>query len=197
MQNLKMESDERLIQLYEDGNDSAFDVLLDRHQQSLFAYILAIVHDEDQANDFFQETFFKAISYIRSHRYTDTGKFLPWLLRIARNLIIDSVRHSRPIVDVVSEDDSKGLQNMLSLSVGSVEANFHNEQTISDLAEMISRLPQNQQDVIRMRLYEDRPFKEIAEITNCSINTALGRMRYAILNLRKMAAKRDLTLIDN
>lgn len=192
-----MESDERLIQLYEDGNDSAFDVLLDRHQQSLFAYILAIVHDEDQANDFFQETFFKAISYIRSHRYTDTGKFLPWLLRIARNLIIDSVRHSRPIVDVVSEDDSKGLQNMLSLSVGSVEANFHNEQTISDLAEMISRLPQNQQDVIRMRLYEDRPFKEIAEITNCSINTALGRMRYAILNLRKMAAKRDLTLIDN
>lgn len=196
MQNLKMESDERLIQLYEDGNDSAFDVLLDRHQQSLFAYILAIVHDEDQANDFFQETFFKAISYIRSHRYTDTGKFLPWLLRIARNLIIDSVRHSRPIVDVVSEDDSKGLQNMLSLSVGSVEANFHNEQTISDLAEMISRLPQNQQDVIRMRLYEDRPFKEIAEITNCSINTALGRMRYAILNLRKMAAKRDLTLID-
>lgn len=197
MQNLKMESDERLIQLYEDGNDSAFDVLLDRHQQSLFAYILAIVHDEDQANDFFQETFFKAISYIRSHRYTDTGKFLPWLLRIARNLIIDSIRHSRPIVDVVSEDDSKGLQNMLSLSVGSVEANFHNEQTISDLAEMISRLPQNQQDVIRMRLYEDRPFKEIAEITNCSINTALGRMRYAILNLRKMAAKRDLTLIDN
>ncbi|MBQ6434222.1 MAG: sigma-70 family RNA polymerase sigma factor [Bacteroidaceae bacterium] len=197
MQNLKMESDERLIQLYEDGNDSAFDVLLDRHQQSLFAYILAIVHDEDQANDFFQETFFKAISYIRSHRYTDSGKFLPWLLRIARNLIIDSVRHSRPIVDVVSEDDSKGLQNMLSLSVGSVEANFHNEQTISDLAEMISRLPQNQQDVIRMRLYEDRPFKEIAEITNCSINTALGRMRYAILNLRKMAAKRDLTLIDN
>lgn len=192
-----MESDERLIQLYEDGNDSAFDVLLDRHQQSLFAYILAIVHDEDQANDFFQETFFKAISYIRSHRYTDSGKFLPWLLRIARNLIIDSVRHSRPIVDVVSEDDSKGLQNMLSLSVGSVEANFHNEQTISDLAEMISRLPQNQQDVIRMRLYEDRPFKEIAEITNCSINTALGRMRYAILNLRKMAAKRDLTLIDN
>ena len=197
MQNLKMESDERLIQLYEDGNDSAFDVLLDRHQQSLFAYILAIVHDEDQANDFFQETFFKAISYIRSHRYTASGKFLPWLLRIARNLIIDSVRHSRPIVDVVSEDDSKGLQNMLSLSVGSVEANFHNEQTISDLAEMISRLPQNQQDVIRMRLYEDRPFKEIAEITNCSINTALGRMRYAILNLRKMAAKRDLTLIDN
>jgi RNA polymerase sigma-70 factor (ECF subfamily) len=197
MQNLKMESDERLIQLYEDGNDSAFDVLLDRHQQSLFAYILAIVHDEDQANDFFQETFFKAISYIRSHRYTDSGKFLPWLLRIARNLIIDSVRHSRPIVDVVSEDDSKGLQNMLSLSVGSVEANFHNEQTISDLAEMISRLPQNQQDVIRMRLYEDRPFKEIAEITNYSINTALGRMRYAILNLRKMAAKRDLTMIDN
>ena len=196
MQNLSKETDERLIQLYEYGNDSAFDVLLDRHQQSLFAYILAIVHDEDQANDFFQETFFKAISYIRSHRYTDNGKFLAWLLRIARNLIIDSVRHSRPIVDVVSEDDSKGLQNMLSLSVGSVEANFHNEQTISDLAEMISRLPQNQQEVIRMRLYEELSFKEIAALTNCSINTALGRMRYAILNLRKMAAGRDLTLIE-
>ncbi len=196
MQNLIKETDERLIHLYENGNDEAFDVLLGRHQQNLFAYILAIVHDEDQANDFFQETFYKAISYIRAHRYTDSGKFLAWLLRIARNLIIDSVRHNRPMVDVITDDDEEGLQNMLSLSVGTVETDFHNEQTISDLAEMISRLPQNQQEIIRMRLYENRSFKEIAALTNCSINTALGRMRYAILNLRKMAAGRDLTLLE-
>ena len=196
MQNLIKETDEQLIQLYENGNDAAFDVLLERYQQSLYAYILAIVHDEDRANDFFQETFFKAIAYIRSHRYTDNGKFFAWLMRIARNLIIDSVRHNKPMVDVVTDDDNDVLQNMMSLSVGTVETDFHNEQTISDLAEMISRLPQNQQDIIRMRIYEDLSFKEIAALTNCSINTALGRMRYAILNLRKMAVGRDLTLID-
>ncbi|MBQ9285303.1 MAG: sigma-70 family RNA polymerase sigma factor [Bacteroidaceae bacterium] len=196
MQNLMKETDERLIRLYENGNDAAFDALLERYQQSLYAYILAIVHDEDRANDFFQETFYKAITYIRSHRYTDNGKFFAWLMRIARNLIIDSVRHNKPMVDVVTDDGSAALQNTVSLSVGTVETDFHNEQTISDLTEMIARLPQNQQEIIRMRIYEDLSFKEIAALTNCSINTALGRMRYAIINLRKMAVGKDLTLLD-
>lgn len=190
------ETDEQLIQLYENGNDAAFDVLLERYQQVLFAYILAIVHDEDQANDFFQETFFKAITYIRSHRYTESGKFQAWLMRIARNLIIDSVRHNRPLVDIVSDKEQDALQNMVSLSVGTVETDFHNAQTIADLSEMIARLPENQQEIVRMRIYEDKSFKEIAALTNCSINTALGRMRYAVINLRKMAAGRDLTLIE-
>lgn len=196
MQNLMKETDDRLIRLYENGNDAAFDALLERYQQSLYAYILAIVHDEDRANDFFQETFYKAITYIRSHRYTDNGKFFAWLMRIARNLIIDSVRHNKPMVDVVTDDDSDALQNTINLSVGTVETDIHNEQTISDLTEMIARLPQNQQEIIRMRIYEDLSFKEIAALTNCSINTALGRMRYAIINLRKMAVGKDLTLLD-
>ena len=196
MQTLMKETDEQLIQLYENGNDAAFDVLLERYQQVLFAYILAIVHDEDQANDFFQETFFKAITYIRSHRYTESGKFQAWLMRIARNLIIDSVRHNRPLVDIVSDKEQDALQNMVSLSVGTVETDFHNAQTIADLSEMIARLPENQQEIVRMRIYEDKSFKEIAALTNCSINTALGRMRYAVINLRKMAAGRDLTLIE-
>ncbi len=195
MQTLLKETDEQLIHLYENGNDAAFDVLLERYQQVLFAYILAIVHDEDQANDYFQETFFKAITYIRSHRYSETGKFQAWLMRIARNLIIDSVRHNRPIVDIVSDKEKDALQNTVNLSVGTVEIDFHNEQTVAELADMISRLPENQQEIIRMRIYEDRSFKEIAALTNCSINTALGRMRYAVLNLRKLAVGRELTLL--
>ncbi len=196
MQNLIKETDERLIRLYENGNDAAFDILLERHQHALFSYILAIVHDEEQANDVFQETFFKAITYIRSHRYTDNGKFQGWLMRIARNLIIDNARHQRPQVDVSADKDYDALQNMVSLSVASIESDIHNEQTVSDLADMIARLPMSQREVVKMRIYEDLSFKEIATLTNCSINTALGRMRYAIINLRKMAVGKDLTFIE-
>ena len=196
MHNLKMETDEQLIRLYENGNDAAFDVLLERHQNTLFAYILALVRDEDLADDIFQETFFKAITYIRTHRYTESGKFQAWIMRIARNQIIDTVRHNRPYVDVADETERNRLMNSISLSVDSVEHELHNAQTVSDLERMITNLPEPQQEVVRMRIYEDRSFKEIAELTNCSINTALGRMRYAVINLRKMAAGKDLTLIE-
>ena len=196
MQDLRKESDEVLVNLYENGNDNAFDVLLERHQQVLFSYILAIIRDEDVANDIFQETFYKAISQIRSHRYTESGKFQAWVMRIARNLVIDHVRHHRPIVEIPDDSERDRLLNNPSLSVGNVEASYHNEQTYADLEMMINLLPEPQQEVVRMRIYENRPFKEIAELTNCSINTALGRMRYAVINLRKMAARRDLTLME-
>lgn len=196
MQDLRKESDEVLVNLYENGNDNAFDVLLERHQQVLFSYILAIIRDEDVANDIFQETFYKAISQIRSHRYTESGKFQAWVMRIARNLVIDYVRHHRPIVEIPDDSERDRLLNNPDLSVGNVEASYHNEQTYADLEMMINLLPEPQQEVVRMRIYENRPFKEIAELTNCSINTALGRMRYAVINLRKMAARRDLTLME-
>ena len=115
-----METDEQLIRLYENGNDAAFDVLLERHQNTLFAYILALVRDEDLADDIFQETFFKAITYIRTHRYTESGKFQAWIMRIARNLIIDTVRHNRPYIDVADETERNRLMNSISLSVDSV-----------------------------------------------------------------------------
>lgn len=196
MQDLRKESDEVLVKLYENGNDNAFDILLERHQQVLFSYILAIIHDEDIANDIFQETFYKAISQIRTHRYTESGKFQAWVMRIARNLVIDHVRHHRPIVEIPDDSERDRLLNDPNLSVGNVEASYHNEQTYSDLEMMISLLPEPQQEVVKMRIYDNRPFKEIAELTNCSINTALGRMRYAVINLRKMAARRDLTLLE-
>jgi len=197
MHDLKTKSDDSLVRLYENGNDDAFDVLLERHQNTLFSYILALVRDEDLANDIFQETFFKAINYIRSHRYTDNGKFQAWIMRIARNLVIDTVRHNRPYVDVSDEKERSRLMNSVTLTVDSIEHDIHNRQTVADIETMINLLPENQQEVVRMRIYEDRPFKEIAELTNCSINTALGRMRYAVQNLRKMTAGHDLTFMED
>lgn len=197
MQDLRKETDEVLVKLYENGNDNAFDVLLERHQQVLFGYILAIVRDEDLANDIFQDTFYKAITQIRSHRYTESGRFQAWVMRIARNLVIDSMRHHRPIVDIPDNVERDRLLNDPNLIVGNVETAYHNEQTFTDVENMISLLPEPQQEVVKMRIYQNLPFKEIAEITNCSINTALGRMRYAVINLRKMAARRDLTLLED
>lgn len=185
-----------LVQLYEDGNDSAFDVLLERYQGNIYGYILALVRDEDRSNDIFQETFFKAIQYIRSHRYTPDGKFLRWILRIARNLVADSYRHGGMcVVDVRDEKMRNRLKADTRYADSCIEDSLHNEQTYSELETMIDQLPEPQREVVQMRIYENRPFKEIAVLTNCSINTALGRMRYATINLRKMAAKRDLTLV--
>ncbi len=196
MQELRKETDEQLVKLYEDGNDNAFDILLERHQQVIYNHIFAIIHDEDMANDIFQDTFYKAIICIRSHRYTESGKFQAWLIRIARNLVIDHVRHSRPVVEIVDKKERERLLNNPKCVVGNAEMDFHNEQTMRELEQMISLLPEPQQEVVRMRIYDDLPFKEIAVLTHCSINTALGRMRYAVINLRKMAAKRDLTFIE-
>jgi RNA polymerase sigma-70 factor (ECF subfamily) len=196
MQELRKETDEQLVKLYEDGNDNAFDILLERHQQVIYNHIFAIIHDEDMANDIFQDTFYKAIICIRSHRYTESGKFQAWLIRIARNLVIDHVRHSRPVVEIVDKKERERLLNNPKCIVGNAEMDFHNEQTMRELEQMISLLPEPQQEVVRMRIYDDLPFKEIAVLTHCSINTALGRMRYAVINLRKMAAKRDLTFIE-
>ena len=196
MQDFRQETDEQLVQLYEDGNDAAFDVLLERYQNPLFGYILAIVCDVDKANDVFQETFFKAITYIRSHRYVDNGKFQAWLMRSARNLIADTYRHKSPIVEISDDQERRRVLDGPRLATASIEDFYHNEQTVADLQTMITRLPEPQQEVIRMRIYENKSFKEIATQTNCSINTALGRMRYAVINLRRMAVRKDLTFTN-
>ncbi len=196
MQNLRNETDDMLVQLYEEGNDSAFDILLERYQKNVYGYILALVCDEDRSNDIFQETFFKAIKYIRSHRYTADDKFLRWILRIARNLVVDSYRHGGLcVVDVKDEKARNRLMSDKRYADMSVEDNLHNEQTYAELEAMIEQLPEPQREVVKMRIYQNIPFKEIAVLTNTSINTALGRMRYATINLRKMAAKRDLTIV--
>lgn len=197
MQTLIQETDEVLVRLYEEGNDAAFDILLDRYQKPLYGYILTLVCDTDKANDIFQDTFFKAIHYIRSHRYVDNGKFQAWLMRIAHNLIADNHRRQTPIVEVKDDKERhRILEGNATMAVGSAEDELHNAQTFSDLTQMITCLPEPQQVVVRLRIFENRSFKEIAELTQCSINTALGRMRYAVLNLRRMAAQKDLTVVE-
>lgn len=187
-------ADEQLVRLYAGGNDTAFDVLLARHQGKLFSYICFIVHNRDVAEDIFQETFVKAIITIRQGRYVETGKFLAWLTRIAHNLIIDFFRQERNENLISNDETDADLFNNVRLAETNIEMQMVTEQTLDDVRMLMERLPANQREVVYMRYYQELSFKEIAEITGVSINTALGRMRYALLNLRRMAEKRDLYL---
>ncbi|MBR0201926.1 MAG: sigma-70 family RNA polymerase sigma factor [Bacteroidaceae bacterium] len=193
MRTYQQETDDTLVRLYENGNDEAFDELLSRYQLKIFNYLLYLVHDEEIANDLFQETFTKAIMRIRTHRYTESGKFGQWLICIAHNLFIDLYRKGSHGFTVGGDEAAK-IWTTLDLRDTNIEDELHNEQTYTDLLAMIKSLPEPQQEIIRLRFYENKSFREIAELTHCSINTALGRARYAVLNLRKMAAHCDLTL---
>lgn len=187
-------SDHQLVELYEQGIDEVFDVLLYRNQEHLFAYIMRLTQDVDRANDVFQETFMKAIVCIRSHQYRTTGKFSAWLMRIAHNLVIDTVRTNRNISQLDEEVQNDAIYNNMNLSEECHEAEMLRMADAQTLTKMIERLPLVQQEIVHLRFYEDLSFKEIAQVTNVSINTALGRMRYATLNLRKMIEDYSLDL---
>jgi len=194
MENLKKHTDEELVALYVSGINEAFDILLERYKERLYSYIYYIVHNADVADDLFQETFVKAIVTIRNGRYTESGKFSAWLTRIAHNLIIDQFRTERN-ENTVSDEESKGnLLNNAALIENCTEMQMVNEQTLMDVRRLMDKLPENQREVVFMRFYQDLSFKEISEITGVSINTALGRMRYAILNMRKMATENHISL---
>jgi RNA polymerase sigma-70 factor (ECF subfamily) len=188
-------TDEELALLYAAGDNKAFDELLARNQQKVFDYIQFVVHDYDLSNDIFQDTFIKAIIYLQDGKYTDTGKFYFWLTRIAHNAIIDKFRRIKS-AHIVEPNDDNDLSNLTSddLKEGNREMEFVNNQIRADIRHMISMLPANQREVVYMRYYLDLSFKEIAEITGVSINTSLGRMRYAILNMRRMAKKNHMQL---
>lgn len=194
MGNLMTRTDEQLVALYTAGTNEAFDILLERHKDRLYSYIYYIVRNADMADDLFQETFVKAIVTIRNGRYTETGKFSAWLTRIAHNLIIDQFRTERNENTVSEEETDSSLFDSATLADNCLETQMVNEQTLEDVRHLMDRLPENQREVVFMRFYQDLSFKEISEITGVSINTALGRMRYAILNMRKMAADSHLTL---
>jgi RNA polymerase sigma factor (sigma-70 family) len=194
MDDLKKLSDEQLVARYGAGENEAFDVLLARYQAKLYTYIHFTVRNEDAANDLFQETFVKAIVTIQQGRYVDSGKFSAWITRIAHNLLIDRYRLEKN-ENWVSNDDVEGdLFNDASLSDANVEMRMVAEQSLNDVSRLVSELPANQREVIYMRFYQDLSFKEIAEITGVSINTALGRVRYALLNLRRMIEERKMVL---
>ena len=187
-------SDHQLVELYEQGVDEVFDVLLNRNQEHLFAYIMRLTQDVDRANDVFQETFMKAIVCIRGRQYRTIGKFSAWLMRIAHNLVIDSMRGGRNMSRLDDEVQNEVLYNNLNLSEECHEAEMLRMADVQTLSTMIARLPLVQQEIVHLRFYEDLSFKEIAQVTNVSINTALGRMRYATINLRKMIMENALDL---
>ena len=195
MNNLNTMTDHELVVLYEQGKDQAFDVLLSRYKDYIYSYILFLVRNQDYADDIFQETFTRAIVAIRSHRYQTTGKFNAWLIRIAHNLVIDMARNGDSNNVVSSDDFSKDILNNINLSEGTLESQLIKEQNIKTLNQLLEYLPEPQREVIIMHFYEDLPFREIAEKTGVSINTALGRMRYDIINLRKMIQKHQLSLV--
>lgn len=188
-------TNEALALLYVGGNNKAFDELLNRTQSNLFAYIMFVVRNEDVANDIFQETFVKVITRLQEGRYTDSGKFSFWLTRIAHNAIMDWYRAQRSehIVDLADDNDLsklKGEQVMDNFR----ESELVNEQVMDDVRRMMEALPAAQREVVYMRFYQQLSFKEIAELTGVSINTSLGRMRYALMNLRKMAKEHRIEL---
>lgn len=194
MENLNLMTDEELAIMYVDGDNKAFDLLLSRNQEKLFTYILFVVRDREMANDMFQETFFKVVSRLQQGKYIANGKFSAWLMRIAHNVIMDWYRQQRAqnIVDAPKENDLSNVGSTLLES--SREGELVNNQVMEDVRRMMSHLPASQREVVFMRFYQQMSFKEIAEATGVSINTALGRMRYAILNLRRMTREHQLTL---
>lgn len=188
-------TDDMLVTLYLGGNNSAFDTLLSRHQDRLFNYIYFIVRSKEVAEDIFQETFVKAIVTLQQGRYTNDGKFAAWITRIAHNLVIDQFRIERNENTVSNDETGIDLLNNAKLSEGNIENQMVNEQVLKDVRMLIDELPDCQREVVFMRYYQDMSFKEIADITGVSINTALGRMRYAVLNMRRIAAEKNVSLV--
>ncbi len=189
MENLNSMTDDMLVSLYSNGNVKAFDVLLSRYRDKLYSYISFIVRNREQTDDIFQETFVKAIVTLQRGAYTSNGKFGAWLTRIAHNLIIDSFRQEKNDNTVSCDSAPFDMLNDASLSDSNIEDDMVNGQTLDDVRRMVDMLPDCQREVVFMRYYQDLSFKEIAQITGVSINTALGRMRYAILNMRRMSVE--------
>ncbi len=188
-------TDESLVEMFANGDNQAFDILLDRHKDRVYNYILLIVRNREMAEDIFQETFMRAIMTIKQGRYMENGKFSAWICRIAHNQIIDIYRRERNEKTVSNEEyEDIDLFNDVKLCEENIEDKMVREQVMRDVNNLMLHLPDEQREVVYMRYYQDLSFKEIADITGVSINTALGRMRYAVMNMRRMAQDKDLSL---
>ena len=188
-------TDEELAMRYINGDNSAFDLLLDRNKTKLFSYILFVVRNRDVADDLFQDTFVKIIVKLQNGEYTPSGKFGAWMTRIAHNIIMDWFRNQTngQIVDVDETNDMTRIEGD-SITDAPVEAAYINEQVLSDVKHLMDQLPATQREVVFMRYFQNLSFKEIADTTGVSINTSLGRMRYAVINLRRMVKSNDIAL---
>lgn len=189
-----VKSDKELIERYQDGDVHSFELLIGRYQKQVYSYILTLVKDKQLADDVFQDTFVKVIQTVKSKAYKDDGRFVQFAMRIAHNLVIDHFRKENRIPTVESSSEDYNYIDNVPITDASVEQGMIVDQVHSDLHRMITFLPDEQREVLRMRIFDDMSFKDIADITNVSINTALGRMRYALINLRKMMVANNMTL---
>lgn len=185
-------NDQDLVKSYIDGNEHALSVLLEKHQTQIFHYILSKIKNREIANDIFQDTFIKVIRTLKSGQYNEEGKFLPWVTRIAHNLVIDFFRRENK-VRFVSESSSNSDEYNVFSTIRDEALNFEQqvikEELENQVMEFVKYLPESQKEILTMRIYQDMSFKEIADLKNISINTALGRMRYAVMNIRKLMEK--------
>ena len=187
-------SDDQLVALYVDGVNEAFDTLIERHKDRIYSYIFHSVKSDELADDIFQETFVKVIVTLKQGRYVENGHFSAWISRIAHNLIIDHFRQSRAVNLQSTDDTEYNVLNRKELSDQTIEDSMVTQQIHRDIRRLIKALPESQREVLLMRYYKNMSFKEIAERTQVSINTALGRMRYAILNMRRIAEEHNIVL---
>jgi RNA polymerase sigma-70 factor (ECF subfamily) len=188
-------SDAVLIRKYIQGEESALGILIERHQSKIYGFIYSKIKDKDLCDDVFQDTFIKVIKTLKSNSYNEEGKFVPWVMRIAHNLVIDHFRKSKKM-RFQRDTDEYSVFSLLSDSSLNAENQIILDQIELDLSIIIEELPQDQREVLVMRMHQDLSFKEIADLTGVSINTALGRMRYAIINLRKIIAKNNIVLTN-
>jgi RNA polymerase sigma-70 factor (ECF subfamily) len=193
MKSFSKRTDQELIHLFRDGNLEALEILILRHKEKLYTSILFLVKDKYLAEDIFQDVFIRIIDTIRSGRYTDEGKFLPWAARIAHNLCVDHFRKVKRTPTIKNGDD-KDIFEVLNFTEEGIDTKMMKRQSYDRVRAMLDRLPEDQREVIILRHYADMSFKEIASVTNCSINTALGRMRYGLINLRKMMMQKQIAL---
>jgi len=190
-------SDQDLVSLYIKGNEDALEIIINRHRSRIFSYIIATIKDKTLAEDFFQDTFIKVIKTLRGGRYNEEGKFLPWVMRIAHNLMIDYFRKAkrfRAVRGRNSDNEEIDIFNTIRNEELNIEELLVKDQVRNDVKELIERLPTEQKEVVKLRYYYDMSFKEISEFTDVSINTALGRMRYALINLRKVVGAHSVIL---
>lgn len=188
-------TDACLVKKYMNGDENSLSILIDRHQQRIYSFIYSKVFDKDIADDVFQDTFIKVIRTLKRGKYNEEGKFLPWVMRIAHNLVIDHFRKNKRMPKFETSGDFN-IFSVLSDSSLNAEKQIIKDQIEADVKELIKELPEDQLEVLVMRIYKDMSFKEISERTGVSINTALGRMRYALINLRKVIEKHNLTLTN-
>ncbi len=189
--------DYELIQRFIKGEESCFEQLIHRHKNKVYAYISLYIRDQALAEDLFQDTFMKVIQSVKSGRYQDNGKFISWVMRIAHNLIIDHFRRIKQMNTVSNDDYDSDLFNSRRFAESTVEDNIIRKQIHRDVRQMISQLPDDQREVVILRHYAGLSFKEIADMTDVSINTALGRMRYALINMRKLMEEKKISLTLN